>query len=57
MEPEERQAEIEQMKSNFVPFRPVEDFDLILFGEPKEKNSSQVKDKKNKFLIEIQSSF
>ena len=35
MEPEERRDEIERLKSSFVPFRPVEDLDLILFGEPK----------------------
>ena len=40
MEPDERQAEIERMKSSFVPFRAVEDLDLILFGEPKKISQS-----------------
>ena len=51
MEPDDRQAEIERMKSSFVPFRPVEDLDLILFGEPKEKTVPRyVTRKKSVFL-------
>ena len=42
MEPEERQAEIERMKSSFVPFRPVEDLDRILFGEPNSQSSDDI---------------
>ena len=42
MEPEERQAEIERMKSSFVPFRPAEDLDLILFGQPNSQSSDDI---------------
>ena len=56
MEPEERQAEIERMKSSFVPFRPVEDLDLILFGEPKEKTVPRYGTRKISFF-KIKSSF
>ena len=46
MEPKERQAEIERMKSSFVPFRPVEDLDLILFGEANEKTVLRLRTRK-----------